>query len=84
MEIHEAALRLGVPAHHVADVREHEAGTVVTVRGGQQMLVTETVARPYVAEVDDVQGDVEPETVEEKPAKAKPAAKRGAASGRSA
>lgn len=85
MNTEEAARRLGVPAHHVTALDVHPAGHIATVRG-VLMLVSDTVARVYVPEVDDVQADVEPEPVEDKPApaKAKPAAKRGAASGRSA
>lgn len=64
----EAARRLGVPAHQVTDVQPHPAGHIATVRGAL-MLVSETVARAYVPEVDDVQAEAEPQV----PAQASPA-----------
>lgn len=54
----EAAQRIGVPAHLVTDLREHPGGHVATVHG-REWLVSDTVARPYVPDVDDV----EPEPV---------------------
>lgn len=61
MTFDELVRRLGLPAHHVLATWKHPAGLVVTVRGGRLMLVTDTVVRPYVPEVDDVQVEAEPE-----------------------
>lgn len=60
MTVEEAARRLDVPAHQVVRVREHPAGHLVDLRGKPTMLVTATVARAYVPEVDDVQAESKP------------------------
>lgn len=76
----EAAGRLGLPVHEVTDVREHPAGHVVTVVGGGELLVTATVVRRYLPEVDD-----EPVRVTEPDASAadaKPAPRTRKAGGR--
>lgn len=49
------ASRLGLGPHEVLEVREHPAGCVVELRDGPPLLVTDTVARRYVPEVDDVE-----------------------------
>lgn len=49
------AARLGVRYADIRLVREHPAGHLVEMRSGLVMLVTETVARRYVPEVDDPQ-----------------------------
>lgn len=48
----QAAERLGTAAHHVADITEHGDGHIVTLASGAEWLVTDTVTRPYVADVD--------------------------------
>lgn len=60
----EAARRMGAPIHAIAAMREHPAGCVVTTRAGAELLVSDTVVRPYVPEVDDVD-DVEPKAAAE-------------------
>lgn len=60
MTLVEAARRLGVHETAVRTVEDRENDAVVTLRDGSRWLVSETVSRPYVAEVDDV-----PELVEE-------------------
>lgn len=66
----EAARRLGVHETQVRSVQVHPAGFVVSLRSGPQMLISETVARVYVPEVDDAP-EVTPEPVAaEKPKKA--------------
>lgn len=52
----EAAARLGVHETMVTAVDEHPAGHLVTLRSGAVMLVSPTVSRAYVPEVDDVSG----------------------------
>lgn len=49
-----AARRLHVPDHEVVSVAEHPAGHIVTLADGYQHLVSPTVARPYIPDVDDV------------------------------
>lgn len=49
----EAAARLGVHESQVTGVREHPLGHVVSLRKGHDMLVTATVARAYLPDVDD-------------------------------
>lgn len=58
----DAAARLGVHETQVAEVVEHPAGHVVSLRSGMRMLITETVARVYLPDVDDsaTAGFVEP------------------------
>jgi len=53
----EAARRLGVHETAVRTVDERESDCVVTLRDGTRMLVSDTVARPYVPEVDDLSDD---------------------------
>lgn len=48
----QAAARLGIAQHQVADIAEHGDGHIVSCRDGSQWLVTPEVARPYVADVD--------------------------------
>jgi hypothetical protein len=48
----EIAARIGLAPH---EVREHPDGHVVTVAGGGQLLVSGTVVRRYVPEVDDAE-----------------------------
>jgi hypothetical protein len=55
MSTDECARRIGLP---VQAVRTHPLGTVATTRRGE-FLVTETVARPYVPDVDDPAGEGE-------------------------
>ncbi len=54
----QAAERLGVARHQVADVVEHGDGHVVTLTDDSDWLVTPQVARLYVPDVD---GDVDEE-----------------------
>lgn len=49
----EAAARLGVAEHQVQAVEERDDDHVVTLADGGRWLVSETVARVYVPEVDD-------------------------------
>lgn len=49
----EAAQRLGVADYEVTDVREHPAGHLVDLRNGTTMLVSATVARLYIPDIDD-------------------------------
>lgn len=60
----EAAQRLGVHETAVRTVEVRENDCVATLRDGRKMLVSETVARPYVPEVDD-EPDGEPDEAEE-------------------
>jgi hypothetical protein len=78
----EAARRLGVHETAVRTVEDREDCSVVTLRDGTLMLVSDTVARPYVAEVDDAKPDDEHDDAKEeapKPAARKAAAKAGKA-----
>lgn len=68
----EAAQRLNLPEHHIASITKASAGHLVELRTGRVMLVSDTVARAYVPEVDDAQSDVEPPTVEPVVEKAEP------------
>lgn len=62
----EAAQRLGVHETAVRTVEERENDCVATLRDGRRMLVSETVARAYVPEVDDVtEPEDEPDAAEE-------------------
>ncbi len=73
----EAAHRLGVHETAVRTVYERESDRVVTLRDGTQMLVSDTVARAYVPEVDDIAE--EPDIAElDEPAKPKAPVKRAA------
>lgn len=71
----EAARRLGVHETAVRTVEDRENDSVVTLRDGSRWLISETVSRPYVAEVDDVAADEPDDGAEldaaepEKPAK---------------
>jgi hypothetical protein len=58
------ASRLAVRYADIRLVREHRDGHLVDLKSGLTMLVTATVARRYVPEVDDA----EPEAVEPEPA----------------
>lgn len=49
----EAAQRTGLGAHEIAALTEHPLGHVVATRDGGELLVTNTVVRRYVPEVDD-------------------------------
>jgi hypothetical protein len=51
---YEAAQRLGVHETQVTTVQERAEDHVVTLRDGSRMLISATVARPYVADIDDV------------------------------
>ena len=74
----EAAQRLCVHETAVRTVEERADDCVVALRDGSKMLVSETVARPYVAEIDD-EPDVEQDEVKtEAPKKAAPAKRTGA------
>lgn len=53
MTVDEVARRLDVSPARVSRVREHPAGHLAQVRDRGTMLVTDTVARRYVPEVDD-------------------------------
>ena len=81
----EVAQRLGVHETAVRTVEARESDCVVELRDGRRMLVTETVARPYVPEVDD-EPEGEPDEAEEaEPSaseKPKRPAKRTAGKGR--
>jgi hypothetical protein len=69
----EAAHRLGVHETAVRTVEDRENDSVVTLRAGSKMLVSETVARAYVPEVDDVptEADItDPDDAPKKPAEA--------------
>lgn len=68
----EAARRLGLPEFHIAAIDEHPAGHVVTLRDGRRMLISATVARVYVPEVDDAESDVEAPAAEAVAEKAEP------------
>jgi hypothetical protein len=90
VNIAEAARRLNVAESHIRTVEEHSAGHVVTLRSGVRMLVSETTARVFVPEVDDVRVEIDGENVaeyvkepvapvaaEEKPKPVKKAAAKG-------
>ncbi len=64
----EMAARLTVRYADIRRVREHRQGHLVDLKSGLTMLVTATVARRYVPEIDDA----EPEAVEPEPAAAEP------------
>lgn len=64
----EAARRLSEPANQVATVTEHPAGHIATLRDGRRMLITSTVARPYVPAVDDVDAAPDSDPTDEQPA----------------
>lgn len=49
----EAAQRTGLTVRDIAEVTEHALGHVVATRDGGELLVTDTVVRRYVPEVDD-------------------------------
>lgn len=49
----EAAQRTGLTVSDIAAVREHPGGHVVELRNGGPLLVSSTVVRAYVPEVDD-------------------------------
>lgn len=65
----EAAARLGIADHRVAEVVDHPGGCVARLVDGRLMLVSDTVARPYVPDVDgpldglEAVGERGPETV---------------------
>lgn len=67
----EMAARLTVRYADIRLVREHRQGHLVDLKSGLTILVTATVARRYVPEVDDAEPKVEPEAE----AEAEPAAK---------
>ena len=71
----DAARRLGVHETAVRTVVERQNDCVATLRDESRWLISDTVARPYVAEVDDV-GEDEPdddgELDEPKPKMAEP------------
>lgn len=54
----QAAHRLGVHETQIRTLEEHPAGHLVTLRSGVVMLVSETTARVYLPEVDDLQPDL--------------------------
>lgn len=72
----EAARRLGVHETAVRTVEDRENDSVVTLRDESRWLISETVSRPYVAEIDDVITADEPddnaELDEPKPKMAEP------------
>ncbi|OHV46610.1 hypothetical protein BBK14_01820 [Parafrankia soli] len=49
----EAAQRTGLAPRDITGVAEHPLGHVVTTRDSGPLLVTDTVVRRYVPEVDD-------------------------------
>lgn len=54
MSREDAAQRLGMSLREVTAVREHSAGHIATLNGGRpEMLISETVVRAYVPDVDD-------------------------------
>jgi len=58
----DAARRLGVHETAVRTVVERENDAVATLRDGTRWLISDTVSRPYVAEVDDeIVGEAGPE-----------------------
>jgi hypothetical protein len=66
----EAAARLGLSTREVTAVRGHEpsGGTIASLSAGRpEHLVTETVARRYVPDVDDRAAEVEAEVPEPLP-----------------
>lgn len=76
------AARLTVRYADIRLVREHPAGHLVDLRSGLTMLVTATVARRYVPEVDDAKPEPEPVAeveVPEAPVKAAPKLRTGKA-----
>lgn len=75
-----AAQRLGVAEHHITAIDEHPEGHVVTLRDGQRMLISATVARAYVPEVDDApaRSDVDAAVVPAEPKAEDKPLKRGA------
>lgn len=81
----QAAARCGVAPREVTAAREHPAGHLADLRNGRVWLVTDTVARPYVPEVDDERPDEQPhERPDEQPgarqvATAPPRGRRGRA-----
>ena len=75
----EAARRLGVHETAVRTVEERENDCVVTLRDDTRMLISDTVARPYVPEVDDVTEDEPDDDAEPEDKPAKPVAKKAAA-----
>lgn len=74
----EAAHRLGVHETAVRTVEDRENDSVVTLRDGTQMLVSDTVARPYIPDVDDID---EPDDSAEKDETPKPVKKAATAKG---
>ena len=60
----EAAARLGLSTREVVAVRDHEpsGATIASLSAGRpEHIVTATVARRYVPDVDDPAGEVEAE-----------------------
>lgn len=53
MTFEQAAARLGTTVHRIAGIDDHPAGSVVRLFDGSQWLVTDTVVRRYVPDVDD-------------------------------
>ena len=51
----ELGRRTGLRPSDIADVREHRDGRVVTTVDGGELLVSGTVVRRYVPEVDDAE-----------------------------
>jgi hypothetical protein len=73
----EAARRLGVHETAVRTVEDRDNESVATLRDGTRMLVSDTVARPYVPEIDDIAEDAdEPDSELDEPTKAKAPVKR--------
>lgn len=70
----EAARRLGVHETQVVAVELRRADCVVTLRNGARMLVSDTTARAYVPEVDDVRAEGAPKAEAPKKTTAKRAA----------
>lgn len=67
MTPYEAAQRLGVHETAVRTVEQRASDCVVTLRDDRKILVTETVARPYVPEVDDAPAKKPAKAVVEQP-----------------
>lgn len=73
----EAARRLGVHETAVRTVEDRDNDSVATLRDGTRMLVSDTVARPYVPEIDDIAEDADqPDSELDEPTKAKTPVKR--------
>lgn len=57
MTFEQVAARLGITVHQVAGIDDHPAGQLVRLVNGSRWLLTDTVARRYVPDVDDAPTD---------------------------